>query len=96
VLAAPITVVRIDKIGPSSSPKQSIWFPYFELELSAPCSFHVPTHFGDSAGELTTSSTKKGGSGVNRFDHNNNNIIKPTFNTLTEEDCKALEASVQR
>jgi hypothetical protein len=35
---------------------------------------------------------KKGGSGVNRSDLNNDNIINPTFNTLTEEDWKALEA----
>jgi hypothetical protein len=89
---APLTVDGIDKTGPSNSPKRSIWFPCFELELSAPCSFHVPTHFGDSARESTTSSMKKGGSGVNRSDLNNDNIVKPTFNTLTEEDWKALEA----
>jgi hypothetical protein len=35
---------------------------------------------------------KKGGFGINRSDLNNDNIMKPTFDTLTEEDCKALEA----
>jgi hypothetical protein len=35
---------------------------------------------------------KKGSSRVNRSDLNKNNIIKPTFDTLTEEDRKALEA----
>jgi hypothetical protein len=55
----------------------------------------VPTYFGDSAGELTTSHTsniKKGSSSVNGSDLDKNNIIKPTFNTFTEEDRKALEA----
>jgi hypothetical protein len=35
---------------------------------------------------------KKGSSRINRSDLNKNNIIKPTFDTLTEEDRKALEA----
>jgi hypothetical protein len=35
---------------------------------------------------------KKEGSGVNGSDFDKNNIIKPTFNTLMEEDRKALEA----
>jgi hypothetical protein len=55
----------------------------------------VPTHFGDSAGEFTTSlpsSMKKGGSGVNGSDLNKDNIIKPTFDNLMEEDRKVLEA----
>jgi hypothetical protein len=55
----------------------------------------VPTYFGDSVGESTTSSTssmKKGGSDVNGSDLNKDNITKPTFNTLTEEDHKTLEA----
>jgi hypothetical protein len=34
---------------------------------------------------------KKGSSGVNGSNLDNNNIIKPTFNTLTEEGRKALE-----
>jgi hypothetical protein len=55
----------------------------------------VPTPFCDSAGESTISrpsSTEKGVTFVNRFDLNQNNIIKPTFATLTELYHKALEA----
>jgi hypothetical protein len=55
----------------------------------------VPIYFGDSTGESTTShpsSIKKGGSSVNRSKLDKNNIIKPTFDTLTKEDRKALEA----
>jgi hypothetical protein len=51
----------------------------------------VPTHFGDSVRKSATSSMKKGGSGVNRYDIDKNNIIRPTFNTMTEDDRKALE-----
>jgi hypothetical protein len=35
---------------------------------------------------------KKGSTGVNGSDLEKNNIIKPTFDTFTEEDHKALEA----
>jgi hypothetical protein len=35
---------------------------------------------------------KKGDSGINGFNLDKNNIIKPTFDTLTEEDRKALDA----
>jgi hypothetical protein len=52
----------------------------------------VPTHFDDNAGESTTSSMKKGGSGVNGSDLHKDNIIKPTFNNLMEQDRKVLEA----
>jgi hypothetical protein len=38
------------------------------------------------------SSMKKGNSGINGSDLGKNNIIKPTFDTLTEEGCKALES----
>jgi hypothetical protein len=48
----------------------------------APCSIRVPTHFGDSTGELTTTTLKKG----------DRNIIKPTLDHLLEEDHKALKA----
>jgi hypothetical protein len=55
----------------------------------------VVTHFSDSAGELITSSmsTMKG----ENFDHNGSdldkgNILKPTFDTFTEEGRKAFEA----
>jgi hypothetical protein len=55
----------------------------------------VATHFGDSAGELTTSitSSRKGGNfSTNRSDLDKNNIIKHTFEPLTEEGCKVFEA----
>jgi hypothetical protein len=55
----------------------------------------VATHFGDSNGESTPSSmpSMKGGNcDTNRSDLNKNNILKPTFDTLTEDGCKALEA----
>jgi hypothetical protein len=46
----------------------------------------------DSARASTTSSMKKGGSGINGSDLSKENIIKPTFDTLMEEDSKVLEA----
>jgi hypothetical protein len=55
----------------------------------------VQTYFGDSTGKSTTSSTstmKGRNSGTNRSDLNKNNILKPTFDTLTEEGHKAFEA----
>jgi hypothetical protein len=55
----------------------------------------VATHFGDSTGESTishTSSMKGGNSDTNGSDLDKNNIIKPTFNTLTDEGRKALES----
>jgi hypothetical protein len=35
---------------------------------------------------------KGGNSGTNRSDHNKNNIIKPPFDTLTEEGHKTFKA----
>jgi ribosome recycling factor len=61
-------------------------------ELPTPYSIHVATHFDHSAEESTTSSINKGSLGTNGSDLNKDNIIKPTFNNLTEEDRKALEA----
>jgi hypothetical protein len=55
----------------------------------------VVTHFGDSAGESTTSNTssmKGGNSGNNESDLDKGNILTPTFNTLMKEDRKAFEA----
>jgi hypothetical protein len=52
---------------------------------------HVPTYFGDSAGDSTTSTMKEvldtNGSNLNK-----DNIIKPTLDHLSEEDRKVLEA----
>jgi hypothetical protein len=55
----------------------------------------VATHFGDCAGESTTSSASsmKGlNSGHNISDLDKGNILKPTFDTLTEEGHKTFEA----
>jgi hypothetical protein len=58
----------------------------------------VATYFDDSTGELTTlrtSSMKGGGGGnfsPNKSDLNKNNIIKPIFDILTDENRKALES----
>jgi hypothetical protein len=52
----------------------------------------VTIHFDNSAWELTASSIGKGGPSTNGSNLNKNNIIKSTFDTLIEEDRKALEA----
>jgi hypothetical protein len=55
----------------------------------------VQTYFSDFAEESTTSRTSsmKGEKfGTNGSDLDKNNIIKPTFDTLTEEDHKTFEA----
>jgi hypothetical protein len=57
----------------------------------------VATYFGDSAGESTTSSTssiKGENSDNNGSDLNKGNIIKPTFDTLTEEGRQAFKAYI--
>jgi hypothetical protein len=57
--------------------------------------FRVRTHFGDSAGDSTISSTSSmmgGNSGHNGSNLDKGNILKPTFDTLTEEGRKAFEA----
>jgi hypothetical protein len=55
----------------------------------------VATHFDDSVGESTNSSTssmKGGNSDNNRSNLDKSNILKPTFNTLTKESHKVFEA----
>jgi hypothetical protein len=55
----------------------------------------VRTYFGDSVGELTTSSMSSmngGNSGNNGSDLDKSNILKPTFDTLTEQGGKAFDA----
>jgi hypothetical protein len=55
----------------------------------------MTTHFDDSARESITSnmSSMKGGNSANNgSDLDKNNILKATFDTLTEEDHKAFEA----
>jgi hypothetical protein len=90
----PLTAIGIDKIEYFGLPNWMVRFSLFQTEASISCLIHVPTYFDDSAGESTTSNTssmKIGGFGVNGSDLDKNNIIKPTFNTLTEEDRKVLE-----
>jgi hypothetical protein len=74
---------------------RTLRFAMFRAGASDSSSFHVQTHFDDSAQESTTSRTssmKGGNSGTNRSDIDKNNIIKPTFDTLIEEGCKTFEA----
>jgi hypothetical protein len=55
----------------------------------------VATHFGDSDWESTTSSTtsmKGGNFSNNGSDLDKGNILKPTFDTLTEEGRKTFKA----
>jgi hypothetical protein len=91
----PLTAVVPDKTRGSGYQNRIVWFFLFWIGASDSCPICVPTHFDDSVGKSTTSrlsSLKKGGPDVNGSDLNKNNIINPTFDTLTEEDCKALEA----
>jgi hypothetical protein len=72
----------------------TVRFALFRAGAFDSCSFHMQTHFGDFAGELNTSSTlsmKGGNSGTNESDPDKDNILKSTFDTLTEEGLKALE-----
>jgi hypothetical protein len=45
-----------NKTGTSGLPNQTVWFALFRAGASNSYSFHVQTHFIDSAGESTTSS----------------------------------------
>jgi hypothetical protein len=68
-------------------------FPSFEQKLLL-LFVSCVKHFGDSAGELATSSTssmKGGNSDNNRSDLDKDNILKPTFDTLTDEGHKSFE-----
>jgi hypothetical protein len=76
-------------------PNRRVQFFLFQAGAFGSYSIHVATHFGDSAGGLTTSSMpsmKDKNSGTNRSDLDKNNIFKPTFDTLTDEDRKEFEA----
>jgi hypothetical protein len=84
----PLTALKINKIGPSGLPNWTVQFLQFQPGASSSYSIHGATHFGDSAGELTTSSTssmKGGNSDNNGTDLDKGNILKPTFDTLMEE-----------
>jgi hypothetical protein len=57
----------------------------------------MATYFGDSAGELATSSMSSmngGNSDNNRSDLDKGNILKPTFDILMEEGRQAFEAYI--
>jgi hypothetical protein len=91
----PLTAAGADETGPSSLPNQTVQFALFRAGAFDSCSFHVRTHFGDSAGESTTSRTssmKGGNSDNNGSDLDNGNILKPTFDTLAEEGHRVFEA----
>jgi hypothetical protein len=91
----PLTSTGIDEIRLSGLQDRTIWFALFQAGAFDSYSFRVQTHFGDSAGESTTSSTssvKGGNSGTNGSDLDKNNILKPTFDTLTKVGRKAFEA----
>jgi hypothetical protein len=92
-LAVPLTAVGIDKIGQPGLPNQRVWFFRFRVGTSVSLfNSCANTFFGDSAGELATSTVKKGGPSTNGSDLNKDNIIEPTLDHLMEEDCKALKA----
>jgi hypothetical protein len=91
----PLTIIGPNKTGGSGFKNWIAQFSLFGTRASGSCLIRVLTHFGDSAGESTTSrhsSLKKGCSGINGSDLDKNNIIKRTLDILTEEDRKALEA----
>jgi hypothetical protein len=97
VPAAPLTAVGIDKTGPSGLPNRIVRFLQFRSGASGACLIRVITQFGDSFRESTTSSTssmKGGNSDNNRSDLNKGNILKPTFDTLTEEGQHVFKAYI--
>jgi hypothetical protein len=92
---ASLTAIGLDKIGPSDFSNQTVWFLQFRAAASGSCLFHVATYFGDSVREsttLSTSSMKGGNSDNNGSDLDKGNILKSTFNTLTEEGHKEFKA----
>jgi hypothetical protein len=93
--AAPLTFIGPDKIGLSGSRNRTVRFLLFQAGASGSCLIRVATHFGDSGGVSTTSSmpSMKGvNSGHNESNLDKGNILKPTFDTLTEEGHKAFDA----
>jgi hypothetical protein len=91
----PLYTVGCNKTGWSGFRNRIVRFLLFQTGALNSFLIHVQTHFGDSTGESTTShasSMKGGNSDTNGSDLDKKNIIKPTFNTLTEESHKAFEA----
>jgi hypothetical protein len=95
VPAVPLTDIEINKTGPSGLPNRTVQFFLLRVGAFGSCPIHVATHFGDSTRKSTTSSmsSMKGGNySHNGSDLDKGNILKPTFDTLTEEGRKALKA----
>jgi hypothetical protein len=95
VSVVPLIAVGIDKTGQSGLPNRIAQFFLFLEGTFCSCLIHVQTHFGDSARESTTShmsSMKRGNFSTNGSDLDQNNIHKPTFDTLMAQGCKAFEA----
>jgi hypothetical protein len=91
----PLIAIGPDKTRQSGLVNRTIQFAQLRAGASGSCSFCVQTHFGDSVGKLTTPSTsrmKGGNSGHNGSDLDKGNILKPTFDILTDEGRKAFEA----
>jgi hypothetical protein len=90
-----LIAVGLDKIGLSDFSNQTVRFLQFRAAGSGSCLFHMTTYFGDSVRESTTSSmsSMKGeNSDNNGSDLDKGNILKSTFNTLTEEGRKEFKA----
>jgi hypothetical protein len=87
----PLTAAGTDETKSSDLPNQTVQFALFRVGAPGSCSFCVQTHFGNSAGESTTSSTssmKGRNSGNNGSDRVKNNILKPTFEELFLSRCE--------
>jgi hypothetical protein len=94
VPAVPLITVRIDKTGQFGLPIRIVRFLQLRPRAFGSCTICVATHFGNSAGQSTTSSTsniKGGNSGNNESVLDKGNILKPTFDTLMEEGRKTFE-----
>jgi hypothetical protein len=90
----PLTIAGANETGQSGLPNRTIQFVQFRVGASGSCLFYVLTYFGDSTGESATSCTssmKGGNSSNNGSNLDKGNILKPTFDTLTEDGHKAFE-----
>jgi hypothetical protein len=91
----PLIAAEANETRPFGLSNQTVRFAQFRARASSSYSSRVRTHFGDYAEELTTSSmsSMKGeNSSNNESDLDKGNILKSTFDTLTEVGCKAFEA----
>jgi hypothetical protein len=91
----PLTAAEADETRPFGLSNQTVRFAQFRARASSSYSSRVRTHFGDYAEKSTTSSMssmKGGNSSNNESDLDKGNILKSTFDILTEVGCKAFEA----